>query len=48
MKKPVSLTCSNLPCLLKAENISTELRITDDREIINIIILGRITKNYNS
>lgn len=32
----------------KTENISTELRITDDREIINIIILGRITKNYNS
>lgn len=32
----------------KTEDISTELRITDEGEVINTIILSRITKNYNA
>lgn len=32
----------------KTEDISTEPRITDEGEIINIIILSRLTKNYNA
>lgn len=31
----------------KTEDKSTEVRITDEGEIINIIILSIITKNYN-
>lgn len=31
----------------KTEDISTEFMITDEGEIINIIILSRITKNDN-
>lgn len=32
----------------KTENISAEVRITDEREIINIIILSMIMKNYDA